>query len=304
MSSSPGHDRLYASDPEQGFSPWPGLSRQDNFFEDDGLKRLIARGQAYVETGAPLHLSGPAGLGKTTIALRIAETIGRPVEFMAGNQWLEASDFIGREIGKTTRTVVDKYIQSVRRTDAHERKDWRQATLALAMRKGNVLVYDEFTRATPQANAVLLSVLEEGVLVTADPAVRGSVIEAHPEFRIILTSNPHDYVGVNGAPDALLDRMITLPIAQPGDDTIRGIMMHRTGVDEETAGRILSEVARHGHGDGSRLRATLMIARIVAHMARMGPISAEVLGQIASDVVQGRRRAMSGIAPISRKEAS
>lgn len=305
MASSPSPVAPVANDLAQAPSPWPGLSRQSQFFEDEGLKRLVGRALAYVEAGVPLHLCGAAGMGKTTIALRIAENLGRPVSFMAGNQWLDASDFIGREVGKTTRTVVDKYIQSVRRTDAEERADWRDAILADAMRRGRVLVYDEFTRASPEANSILLSVLEEGVLVTTDRASGRSLIEAHPAFRIILTSNPHDYIGVNGAPDALLDRMVTLPMPPPSDQTIHGILMRRTKIKREAATRIISLVNTGGHGDASKLRRALLIARIAAHVGHGRNVSADTLKQIATDVLDGRHLAAGPVAePPPQKEAS
>ena len=41
------------------------------------------------------------------------------------------------------------------------------------------------------------------MLITTDRLAGTPNIEAHPDFRIILTSNPHDYAGVNSAPDAL-----------------------------------------------------------------------------------------------------
>ena len=304
MPSSPGSASSTNTVSEKLISPWPGLSRRDSFFEDDHLSQLIARGCSYFRAGVPLHLSGSAGLGKTTTALRIAEEMERPVVFMAGNQWLEASDFIGREVGKSTRTVVDKYIQSVRRTDGEERVDWRNAILADAMLSGSVLVYDEFTRASQEANSVLLSVLEEGVLIMTNRAAGQTVIQAHQEFRIILTSNPFDYIGVKDAPDALLDRMITLPMPAPSDDTIRGILIERTGLSTELVSYILSIVNKQGQGDGSRLRAALMIARVAAHMGQKMTLDADALGQIASDVLQGRRRALSGLNSVLQKEAS
>lgn len=285
-------------------SPWSGLSRGTDLFEDDAIRGLLQRAEAYVAAGTCLHLSGPAGLGKTTLALMVAERIGRPVSFMTGNQWLEASDFIGREVGQSSRTIVDKYIQTVRRTDAEVRVDWKESILALSMQRGYTLIYDEFTRATPQANSVLLSVLEEGVLVTSDRAAKRSYLEAHPDFRIILTSNPHDYVGVNGAPDALLDRMVTLSLPWPSAATIAGIVAQRSGLDALTSQRIVALVeavqgtarspaadgqnGRQDTGQGSPLRTSLTIARIAAHMMKTGALDDTRLAETALDVLGGR----------------
>jgi gas vesicle protein GvpN len=295
-------------------SPWAGLSRKDSFFEDDAIRALLQRAETYVAAGTCLHLSGPAGLGKTTLAMLVAERIGRPVSFMTGNQWLEASDMIGREVGESTRTVVDKYIQSVRRTDTEVRADWRASILALSMQNGYTLVYDEFTRASPEANSVLLSVMEEGVLVTTDRASKRSYIEAHPDFRIILTSNPHDYIGVNGAPDALLDRMVTLSVPRPSARTMAGIIALRSGLDPVTSKRIVALVQSVQKKDqtvhGSQLRAALSIARIATHMKHAGPLGDDALAMVATDVLAGRgwdvtvAQLVGILAPATQKAAS
>lgn len=281
-----------AASPAVPLSPWSGLSRKNTFFEDDAIRALLRRAETYVAAGTCLHLSGPAGLGKTTLAMLVAERIGRPVSVMTGNQWLDASDMIGRGVGQSSRTVVDKYIQSVRRTDVETRADWRASILALSMQNGYTLVYDEFTRASPEANSVLLSVMEEGVLVTTDRASKRSYIEAHPDFRIILTSNPHDYVGVNGAPDALLDRMVTLSVPAPTAKTLVGIIALRSGLDPITSKRIVDLLQSVPQTDktvhGSQLRAGLAIARIATHMKRKSPLGDEALAMVATDVLAGR----------------
>ena len=178
--------------PDAPPNPRTGLDQGERFFEDDGIRNILSRAVDYARAGVCVHLCGTAGLGKTSLALRVGKELGRPVAFMTGNEWLSTDHFVGREIGSTTSTVVDKYVQSVRRTEKETRQDWRSSLLATAMKNGHTLIYDEFTRATPAANATLLSVIEEGVLVSTDPANPQSHLYAHPEFRIILTSNPHD----------------------------------------------------------------------------------------------------------------
>jgi gas vesicle protein GvpN len=271
---------------------WLGLSRSKSIFEDQDLTFAVERALCYVNAGASLHLSGSAGLGKTSLALYVAEKRGRPVSFMSGNAWLTARDFIGREVGQSARTVVDKYVQSVRRTETRTRGDWKEAILALSMRHGYTLVYDEFTRASPEANSTLLSVLEEGVLVSADRGSPEPYIEAHPDFRIILTSNPHDYVGVNGAPDALMDRLLTLELPPPSPERLAGIVAHRSGLDEETSARIAQLVSTSMRTDdpskSSPIRSAILIARIVAYKIASQSFGDGDLHEIARDVLQGR----------------
>ena len=267
------------------------MQRTDRFFENEEIRQLLDRARFYARAGVCVHFCGPAGLGKTSLALRLAELLGRPVAFMAGNEWLSSRDFIGHEIGQSMSSVVDNYVQSVRRTEAETRVDWRDSALAGAMLHGYTFVYDEFTRATPEANSILLSVLEEGVLVSTDPASPRSYLQAHPDFRIVLTSNPHDYVGVNGAPDALLDRVVTLPISAPSERTMAGIVAMRSGLSEAQSRRIVAlgaTLSAPGEEVPCSLRAAILIARIAALKAREGGLTDDALEEIATDVFGGR----------------
>jgi gas vesicle protein GvpN len=231
-------------------------------------------------------------MGKTSFAIKIAEEFGRPVSFMSGNEWLTSQDFIGREVGQSESTIVDKYVQSVRRTETNTRRDWKDAILAVSMRNGYTLVYDEFTRASPQANSILLPVIEEGVLVSTDRVSHDPYIQAHPDFRIILTSNCDEYVGVNGAPDALVDRLVTLTLPELSVETLAGIASYRTGLDPYTCSRIVKLVGDLRNAverrKASSLRSVLLIARIAASRVMVEQLDDVTLSRIAGDVLRGR----------------
>lgn len=273
-------------------NPWLGLNRTSDFFENDEISSLLKRGLFYARAGVPVHFQGTAGRGKTSLALEIANRLGRKVAVMTGHDWLAADDLIGREVGQTESSVVDKYIQRVRRSETQLRYDWEDSVLVRAMREGQTLIYDEFTRSSPQANGILLSVLEEGVLVFTNRLASQEMITAHPDFRIILTSNPDDYAGVNASPDALLDRMVTFNLSGYSDETEAGIVAARTGVSQMYAQRIVRLVhafapPKQGQNAGS-MRAAIMIAQITAMRLRTSSLSDALLSQISADVLNGR----------------
>ncbi len=263
------------------------------FFADEELISLQSRALAYLEAGLPVHLRGPAGIGKTTLALHLANVRARPVALLTGDKWVTRAELVGRAIGHVSRAVDDTYINRVRRTESQMRADWRDGVLTRAMRGGWTLVYDEFTRSTPEANATLLSVLEEGVLVVLDPACEASQVSAHPDFRVILTSNPHDYVGVQTAPDALLDRMITFDMDAVSAESEAGMVASRTGLGPDPAGRIVQLVrnlrSRPEFAVPPSIRAALMIARLVQSQAV--PVDSEDprFLQICVDVLRSRQ---------------
>ena len=284
-----------ADELDQGASlhnPWRGLNRSQKFFENDEISSLINRGLFYARTGVPIHFQGAAGRGKTSIAMEIARRLGRRVSVMTGHDWLDTKDMFGREVGQTESAVVDKYIQSVRRSETKTRLDWEDSLLVRCMRDGHTLIYDEFTRASPEANGILLSVLEEGVLICTDPVARQQVIEAHPQFRVILTSNPGEYAGVNAAPDALLDRMITFPLSAFSGDTEAGIVSARCGLDLAFSRVLVTLVHRlledRQHAGDRSMRASILIGQICAARQKRAPLSDALLSQIIADVLNGR----------------
>jgi gas vesicle protein GvpN len=92
-------------------------------------------------------------------------------------------------------------------------KRWVDNRLTVACKYGFTLVYDEFTRSRPEANNILLSILQEKMMDL--PVGRGGeepYLRVDPNFTAIFTSNPEEYAGVHRSQDALRDRMITMDV--------------------------------------------------------------------------------------------
>jgi gas vesicle protein GvpN len=272
--------------------PWPGGEGTRRYFEDAELKSLHSRASAYLRAGVAVRFQGPAGMGKTTLALRVANGLGRPVSFVTGHASMTPEDLIGREVGQSASRVEDKYIASVRRTETRVRADWQAGVLAAAMTDGATLVYDEFTRAPAEVNAALLSVLEEGVLAISHPAEGTRILRAHPQFRLILTSNPADYRGVHEAPDALLDRFVTFDLESVSAETETGIVASATGLARDEAGSIVCLVRALRSGCSERpsvsMRTAILIARLMAAQNVRADRSDPRFVQICADVLRGR----------------
>ncbi|HIK17343.1 MAG TPA: gas vesicle protein GvpN [Leptolyngbyaceae cyanobacterium M33_DOE_097] len=236
------------------------------FVSTPAVERIITRALRYLHSGYSVHLRGPAGTGKTTLALHLADLLARPIMLVYGDDEFKTSDLIGNQSGYTRKKVVDNFIHSVVKVEDELRQNWVDSRLTLACREGFTLVYDEFNRSRPEVNNVLLSALEEKLLVLPPSNNRSEYIRVNPQFRAIFTSNPEEYVGVHDTQDALLDRLITINIPEPDELTQQEILVQKTEIDRASAlliVRLVKEFRTRTKSDKvSGLRSCLMIAKI------------------------------------------
>jgi gas vesicle protein GvpN len=245
------------------------LQPREDFVLTPGIERVCRRAITYLETGYACHFRGSAGTGKTTLAMHVANQRGRPVILMFGDEEFGTSDLVGAEKGMHSTKVTDNFVRSVTKTEEFRRPQWVDSRLTTACRQGYTLVYDEFSRSRPEANNVLLTILEEGILALPDTQHGATYMRVHPDFRAVFTSNPEDYAGVHKTQNALLDRMITIELDYCDRETEIAITQARAGVDEASAARIVDLVRRvraEGTTERPTLRASVMIARIMRHL--------------------------------------
>lgn len=243
------------------------VSPRADFVVTPYVEEFAERGLNYLRAGFPLHLCGPSGVGKTTFAMHIAHEIGRPVMLLSGDDEFGSSDLVGGATGYDRRRTVDRFIRSVTKVEDSVREQWVDNRLTVACREGLTLVYDEFTRSRAEANNVLLSVLEEGVLILPARRHGASYIKVHPDFTAIFTSNPEEYAGVHKAQDALLERMVTLEIGCFDFETEVAITRARSGIDFPDAAVIVSIVRRVremlGNEQTPTVRGAVVLAKVL-----------------------------------------
>ncbi|MEL6499006.1 MAG: gas vesicle protein GvpN [Planctomycetota bacterium] len=236
------------------------------FVETAAVAAVAERATLYLDAGYPVHLAGPAGTGKTTLAFHIAAVRGRPVSLMHGNESFNGTDLIGRDAGYKRSTTVDNFIHSVLKTEESVDVNWIDNRLTTACERGHTLVYDEFNRTRAEANNILLGLLEEGILST--PRSGCGYIRVHPEFRMVLTSNPAEYAGVHRAQDALLDRLITIRCDHYDAETETDIVEAASGLEPGSCARIVSLVralrGNDGAADQPTVRAAVALGRVCA----------------------------------------
>ncbi|MEH0021878.1 MAG: gas vesicle protein GvpN [Desulfobacter sp.] len=247
-----------------------GAEASTEFVNSTYVRELTHRALSYLAVGYPVHLSGPSGTGKTTLAFHIAAQLGRPVSLIHGDDEFGSSDLVGKNAGFKKTKVVDNYIHTVMKTEEEMSTSWQDNRLTTACRNGYTLIYDEFTRSRPEANNALLSVLEEKILnLPRLPDQSVGYMEVHPGFKAIFTSNPEEYVGVHKTQDALMDRLITIHIGHFNRETEVEIIRAKSDLPPADAEKI-ADIVREVRASGPNpfrpsIRAGIAIAKVLAH---------------------------------------
>lgn len=270
------------------------LAAGDGFVNTPFVENVCRRARNYLEAGYAVHLKGAAGTGKTTLAMHLAAQRNRPVVLIYGDEEYASSDLTGSDTGVVSHRVVDNYVRSVLKTEETVNSQWMDNRLTAACKIGATLIYDEFSRSHAEANNVLLSILEEGLLALPGGHGGSGYVQVHPEFRAIFTSNPEEYAGVYTPQSALLDRMITIVMDAYDRESEIAVTCARSGLGASDATRIVDLIlaARAGNHDAQRpsIRASLMIAKVVqaqkARIHRDDPVFREVCSDVLGPMIK------------------
>jgi gas vesicle protein GvpN len=261
----------------------------DNFVEAPEVKKLGERIKLWLKTGYPVHLIGPTGCGKTSLAMYTAKELGRPVVWINGDESVTTTDLIGGYSQIEQESLRDKYIHNVFKCNDILKADWIDNPLAIACKYGYTLVYNEFSRSKPAANNVLLSVFEEGILELPTKFGEERYIEVHPDFKAILTSNSIEYAGVHKPQDALLDRLVSIYMDYYSFDTEVKIVHAHTGLPIHEVKKIVNVITllREKLPDAQKpgTRACIMIGKGLAALTGSGNTNFE---QLCIDVMASK----------------
>lgn len=260
-----------------------------NFVETPYIKDITSRGLTYIKAGFPVHFRGPSGTGKTTIAMHLASKIGRSVVVIHGDAEYRTSDLVGSETGYRFRRLDDRFIHSVHKIEEDMEKKFVNRRLTIAVKNGFTLIYDEFTRSRPEANNILLPILQERMMTTSAGKEEDYYMKVHPEFRAIFTSNAEEYAGVNRTQDALRDRMVTMDLDHFDYETELQITRAKSTLSLEDAEKIV-KIVRGLRESGKTefdptIRGSIMIAKTLATLNSTPSKYNEMFRLICQDIL-------------------
>ncbi len=191
----------------------------------------------------PMMLKGPTGCGKTRFVEHMAWRLGKPLITVACNEDMTASDLVGRYL-----------------LDANGTR-WQDGPLAVAARHGAICYLDEVVEARQDTTVVIHPLTDARRVLPLEK--KGELIEAHPDFQIVISYNPGYQSLMKDLKQSTKQRFGALDFNYPEHDIEAEIVAHESGVGIEIAKNLvhIGERARNlkGHGLDEGLSTRMLI---------------------------------------------
>jgi nitric oxide reductase NorQ protein len=198
----------------------------------------------------PVMLKGPTGCGKTRFLEHMAWKLSLPLVTIACHEDLTASDLVGRFLLKGDETV------------------WQDGPLSLAVKNGAICYLDEVVEARKDTTVVIHPLTDDRRILPQEK--RGLLLEAHPDFLLTISYNPGYQSVMKELKHSTRQRFLAIEFAYPSAEIERTIIMKESGLDRETAGRLvrLGEMVRnlrqHGLEEGISTRLLVYAGMLIA----------------------------------------
>ena len=217
------------------------------------------RVEACLRAGRNVLLEGPVGVGKTHLALAIAERLALPLFRVDGDGRYSEQKLSG---WFDPPTVLQ---------GGYGPEAFLPGPLVEAMTAGGLLLVNEINRLPEGVQNVLLPAIDERLVVVP----RLGTIRARDGFRVIATQNPSDFVATSHLSEALLDRfeLVALDYQSEAEETEIVLALLVAGKLGDAERRSLAAaavaIARATRNDprirrGASVRAAIAIAEIAA----------------------------------------
>jgi nitric oxide reductase NorQ protein len=233
--------------PKDSASKNPYTIDTEPFYLDTGDE--IRMFEAAASARLPVMLKGPTGCGKTRFVEHMAFRLKRPLITVACHEDLFASDLIGRYLLKDDETV------------------WVDGPLTRAVRMGAICYLDEVVEARKDTTVVIHPLTDNRRTLSIDK--KGEVIQAHPDFLMVISYNPGYQSVLKDLKQSTRQRFVALAFDYPDPDDESRIVAVEGNVDNDTAARLVAlagkirNIKEYGLTEGASTRLLIYAASLI-----------------------------------------
>ena len=198
----------------------------------------------------PVMLKGPTGCGKTRFVEHMAYRMGRPLITVACHEDLSSTDLVGRFLLEGEETV------------------WHDGPLTAAVRAGAFCYLDEVVEARKDTVVIIHPLTDDRRRLPIEK--RGTVIEAPPEFMLVVSYNPGYQSVLKDLKQSTRQRFVSMEFDYPNAEAETEIVSKEGEIDLETAadlvkiGQKVRNLRGHGLEEGVSTRLLIYAAQMIA----------------------------------------
>ena len=220
--------------------------------------------EAAYRNAIPVLLKGPTGCGKTRFIEHLAWRLSRPLVTVSCHDDLTAADLVGRYliVGGETR--------------------WVDGPLSRAVRAGGICYLDEIVEARKDTTVVIHPLADDRRALPIEKT--GELLSAPAEFCLAISYNPGYQSVLKDLKQSTRQRFVSIEFTYPGADLEADIIVRESGLDADTAAKLVKYAGMTRNLKGSGLEegastrllvhaAKLMVAGIAPRTACRGAIA-------------------------------
>lgn len=176
--------------------------------------------KAAASMNLPMLIKGPTGCGKTRFIEYMGEQLNREVYTVVCHDDLSAADLVGRHLIDENGTF------------------WQDGPLTKAVRNGGICYLDEIIEARKDTTVVLHSLADYRRVLPIDRT--GELIEAHPNFMLVVSYNPGYQNVLKGMKPSTKQRFISMEFGYPKSEIEKEVIIKESGVARSIASKLVA----------------------------------------------------------------
>ncbi|HZV56008.1 MAG TPA: CbbQ/NirQ/NorQ/GpvN family protein [Rhodocyclaceae bacterium] len=230
--------------------------KQEPFYQPQGNE--VALYEAAYGARLPVMIKGPTGCGKSRFVEYMAWKLGKPLITVACNEDMTASDLVGRYL-----------------LDANGTR-WLDGPLTTAARIGAICYLDEIVEARQDTTVVIHPLTDHRRTLPLDK--KGELIEAHPDFQLVISYNPGYQSLMKDLKQSTKQRFTGFDFDYPEAELEADIVARETGLGREQTTRLIKigQTARNlkGHGLDEGISTRLLVYAATLIQRGVAPVDA------------------------------